>query len=121
MTLPQVISRNISQKITNQSLNGNSNIVGTTVVTLLTVGAGKKVEIIGIANRYISGGANTNMDIILGGRRLRRASSADTNLVDIPQGKGQVLIATETITLLGDSGSDNGSMDYMISFRETPA
>jgi len=120
MALPQIISRNISQKITNQVLNGNENSIGTTVITILTVGTGKKIEILGIANRYVSGGGNTNMDIIIGGQRLRRASSADSNLVDIPQGKGQVLTAAQTITLEGDSGSDNGSMNFMISYRETP-
>jgi len=117
----KVTSLSQTQKITTQVLNSNSAVVGTTVVTLLTVAANRKIEIIEISNRAVSFGANTVMDINLAGRRLRRASSADTNLVDIPQGKNQMLSATQTITLSGDSGSDNGSIDYMISYRETPA
>jgi len=114
-------SLNQTQKITDQSLNGNSVLVGTAAVILLTVATGKKIEIIEISNRAVSFGGNTVMDINIGGRRLRRTTAADLNLVDIPQGKNQVLAAAETITLSGDSGSNNGSIDFMISFRETPA
>jgi len=110
-----------TQKITTQVLNSNSSVVGTTVVTLLTVAANRKVEIIGIANRAVSLGANLVLDINIGGRRLRRATVIEANLVDLPQGRGQMLSAGQTITLTGDSGSDNGSIDFMISFRETPA
>lgn len=117
----KTVARNQTQKISTQVLNGNRNIVGVTTVTLLTVGADKKIEIIGIANRAVSFGTNTLMDINIGGRRLRRATVADVGLVDIPQGKGQMLEATQTITLTGDGAGDNGSVDFMISFRETAA
>lgn len=121
MTLAKLTTRGQTQKITTQPLNNNSNVVGTTNVTILTVAAGKKIEIIEISNRAVSFGANTTMDIIIGGRRLRRATVADANLVDIPQGRNQVLTAAQTIVLAGDNAANNGSMDYMISYRETPA
>lgn len=112
---------NQTQKITNQRLNGNSVIVGVTAVILRTVPAGRRLEILQISNRAISFGTNTVMDINIGGRRLRRASATDDNLVDIPQGKNQTLEAGETITLSGDGAGNNGSVDFMISFRETAA
>lgn len=117
----KTVARNQTQKITNQRLNGNSSIVGVATVTLLTVAPGKRVEILEISNRVISFGTNGNMDINIGGRRLRRAISADLNLIDIPQDKNQTLEAGETIELQGDGAGNNGSMDFMISYRETAA
>lgn len=117
----KTVARNQTQKITSQRLNGNSNIVGVADVILFTVGANKIIEILEISNRAVSFGTNTLMDINIGGRRLRRVTVADVNLVDIPQGKNQVLIATETITLTGDGAGNNGSVDFMISYRETAA
>jgi len=121
MAIARLTVKNQTQKITNQRLNGNSSVVGTTVVTLLTVAAGKRVEVLHLSVRYISFGGNTNMDVTLGGRRLRRAAATELNLIDLPAANNQTLIAGETITLVGDNAADNGSIDFMISFRETPA
>lgn len=114
---------NQTQKITNQRLNGNSVLVGVAAVILLTVATGRKVEILEISSRTISYGTNTTMDLNIGGQRLRRTASpaVDVNLVDIPQGKNQTLIAGETITLDGDGAGNNGSINFMIAFRETAA
>jgi len=112
---------NQTQKITTRVLNGNSVIVGVAAVILLTVAAGRKIEIFEVSNRAVSFGTNTLMDINIGGQRLRRTTAADLNLVDIPQGKNQTLVAGETITLDGDGVGNNGSMNFMISYRETAA
>lgn len=112
---------NQTQKITTQVLNGNSVLVGVAAVTILTVAAGKIVQIDRVATRMISFGTNTLMDINIGGQRLDRRTVADLNLVDIPQGRNQVLVAGETIELSGDGAGNNGSINFMISYKETPA
>lgn len=117
----KLVAKNQTQKISNKRLNGNSVLVGVAAVILLTVAVGRKVEILEISNRAVSFGTNTVMDINIGGQRLRRTVAADLNLIDIPQGKNQTLEAGETITLDGDGAGNNGSMNFMISFRETAA
>ena len=121
MAVARLQTRNQTQKITGQVINGNSILVGVAAVILRTVAAGRRLEITEISMRAVSFGTNTLMDINIGGQRLRRVTAADTNLVDIPAGKSQVLIAGETITLSGDGAGNNGSINFMISFRETPA
>lgn len=111
---------NQTQKITTQVLNGNRNTVGVAAIVLMTVPVGKIVEIDRIATRMISFGTNTLMDVDIGGQRLDRRTVADVNLIDIPQGRNQVLVAGETIELSGDGAGNNGSINFMISFKETP-
>ena len=123
MTLPSIISRNSVQVNTDQSVGGNSAILGTAVVTLYTVPANKKAILKSAAARFVSAGANTNLDILISGQRVFRQSAApsDATLQDIPNVKGMVMIAAETIQLLGDSGSNNGSMNFFFTFTELPA
>jgi len=123
MALPTVVSRNAAQKILDQSVLGNENTIGTTVTTLYTVPTGKKAKITAAAARFVSGGANTNLDVLIAGERVFRESAAPSPpvLQDIPNIKGAVLVAGETITLVGDSGSDNGSMNFAFTFTELPA
>ena len=123
MTLPSIISRNSVQVNTDQSVGGNSAIVGTAVVTLYTVPANKKAILKSAAARFVSGGANTNLDVVIGAQRVFRETAAPSPpvLQDIPNVKGMVLIAAQTIQLLGDSGSNNGSMNFFFTFTELPA
>ena len=120
MTLPRIISRNTIQTIPEKSLKGNSNVIGTTFVTLYTVPSNQKAVIIKAGARFISGGANTNLRLNIGGERMYNQTVADTQMVDIPAASGQALDAGDTITLSGDSGSDNGSMNYYITYKELP-
>ena len=123
MTLPSIISRNSVQVNTDQSVSGNENTIGTAVITLYTVPANKKAILKSAAARFVSGGANTNLDILIAGQRIFRETAAPSPpvLQDIPNVKGMVLIAAQTITLVGDSGSNNGSMNFFFTFTELPA
>jgi len=123
MGLPQIVARNQSQVTGDTSLKGNENSIGTTPTILYTVPAGKKAIVTAAAARFVSGGANTNLDITIAGERIFRESAAPSPpvLQDIPNVKGMVMLATETIVLLGDSGSDNGSMNFLFTFNELPA
>ena len=123
MTLPSIISRNSVQVNTDQSVGGNENTIGTTVITLYTVPSNKKAILKSAAARFVSGGANTNLDIVIATQRVFRETAAPSPpvLQDIPNVKGMVLIAAQTIQLLGDSGSNNGSMNFFFTFTELPA
>lgn len=123
MGLPQIIARNASQVTGDTSIKGNRNTVGTTVIDLYTVPAGKKAIIKGASARFVSGGANTLLQVLVAGERVFRETSAPSPAVlqDIPNVKGMVLLAGETISLSGDSGSDNGSMNFLFTFQELPA
>jgi len=114
--------RGATQSIQEQTLIGNRNDIGTTVITLYTVPAGKKARIIGATRRFISGGANTLLDIDMGGERVVRDTAVPSPPIDqdIPTVKNMVLVAGETIELSGDSGSDNGSMNFWITYEELP-
>ena len=123
MTLPSIISRNSVQVNTDQSVGGNSTIVGTAVVTLYTVPANKKAILKSAAARFVSAGANTNLDLVIATQRVCRETAAPSPpvLQDIPNVKGMVLTAGQTITLIGDSASNNGSMNFFFTFTELPA
>ena len=123
MTLPQLVSRNQTQGIQEQSLKGNENTIGTTVITLYTVPSSKKAVLKSAGARFVSGGANTNLDVLMAGQRIFRETAAPSPpvLQDIPNVKGMVLTAGQTITLVGDSGSNNGSMNFFFTFTELPA
>ena len=117
------VARNVSQKIQEHSIKGNRNTIGTTVIVLFTVAAGKKVIIKSAAQRFVSGGANTFLQILIGGERVSRETAAPVPpvLQDIPTAAGKQLNAGDTIVLSGDSGSNNGSMNFFITFVELPA
>ena len=121
MALPRISPRNQTQRIAEQSLKGNENTIGTTVITLYTVPTNKKARIVAASVRFISGGANTNLRLNMGGERMSNRTSADPEQVDLPQCLNKELDAGDTITLSGDSGSDNGSMNFFITFVELPA
>ena len=123
MTLPSIISRNSVQVNTDQSVGGNENTIGTTVITLYTVPANKKAILKSAAARFVSGGANTNLDVVIATQRVFRETAAPSPpvLQDIPNVKGMILTAGQTITLVGDSGSNNGSMSFFFTFTELPA
>ena len=123
MTLPSIISRNSVHVNTDQSVGGNENTIGTTVITLYTVPTNQKAILKSAAARFVSGGANTNLDVVIGNQRVFRETAAPSPpvLQDIPNVKGMVLTAAQTITLVGDSGSNNGSMNFFFTFTELPA
>jgi len=113
--------RGVSQKIQEQSVKGNSNVIGTTIVVLYTVPAGQKAIITSASFRLVSVGANTDLDIDIGGERFVRTQTASTFMIDLPSAIGKELDAGDTIELMGDSGSDNGSMNFFFTFKELPA
>jgi len=119
----KLVVRGTSQVNTDQSIGGNRTTIGTTVITLYTVPANKKAIIKSAAARFVSGGANTLLDVDMAGQRIFRETAAPSPpvLQDIPNVKGMVLVAAETIELSGDSGSDNGSMNFFFTFTELPA
>jgi len=121
MALPQIIARNAQQKILEQSVKGNSNIIGTTIVVLYTVPSGKKAIITSASFRLVSVGANTDLDIDIGNERFVRTQTTSLFMVDLPTAIGKELDAGDTIELMGDSGSDNGSMNFFFTFKELPA
>lgn len=121
MTLPQIISRNLPQVIgTNIQVTVNPTTIGTTVTTLYTVPAAKVAEVTSYLVRFSSFGANSNLRVNARAQRIRNATVVDLAAVE-SAGGGIRLAATETLTLTGDSGSDNGSAVVLISLKELPA
>jgi len=114
--------RGVSQTVQDTTVKGNSTVIGTTVVVLYTVPGGKKARVKSGASRFVSGGANTFLQVNVGGERVVRETAAPSPpiLQDIATIKGMVLEAGETIELEGDSGSDNGSMNFTFTFEELP-
>jgi len=84
------------------------------------VPSNQKAVIIKAGARFISGGANTNLRLNIGGERMYNQTVADVQMVEITSATGQELDAGDTITLSGDSASDNGSMNYYITYKELP-
>ena len=123
MTLPSIISRNQIQVNSDITIKGNENTIGSTVTTLYTVPASKKTVIKSGAARFVSGGANALLEVLVGGERVHRQTAAPSPpvLQDIPTIKGMTLEAAETIQLQGDSGSNNGSMNFSFTLTELPA
>jgi len=121
MTLPQIISRNTPQVIgTNIQVTANETTIGTTVTTLYTVPAAKVALITSYLVRFTSFGGNADMHVNARASRIRFATVVDAAAVE-SAGGGIRLAATETLTLTGDSGSDNGSAIVLISLKELPA
>ena len=123
MTLPSIISRNQIQTNSDITIKGNENTIGSTVTTLYTVPTGKKTIVKSGAARFVSGGANALLEVLVGGERVHRETAAPNPpiLIDIPTIKGMTLEAAETIQLQGDSGSNNGSMNFSFTLTELPA
>lgn len=113
-------SLNLSQKLTDTTIAGNSAIVGTTLVTVYTVPTNKKARIIGAADRLVSLGANTLTRVLLAGRRYNNKTVAELALVVIAPAIGVMLIAGETIQLQGDAAGNNGSVDFSFTVLELP-
>ena len=99
MTLPILVSRNQAQVNSDITVKGNRNTIGTTVITLYTVPTGKKAILKSAAARFVSGGANTNLDVVMATQRVFRETAAPSPpvLQDIPNVKGMVLTAGQTI------------------------
>ena len=123
MTLPSIISRNQAQVNSDITIKGNENTIGSTVTTLYTVPAGKKTVVKSGAARFVSGGANALLEVLVGGERVHRETAAPSPpiLQDIGTIKGMTMEAAETIQLQGDSGSNNGSMNFSFTLTELPA
>jgi len=114
---------NSAQKTIPSITNFQTNtVVGTTPRIIYTCPVGKTAKIENLAVRTVSYGGNTLMNTLVDGNRVRRTVSAavDTDLVQVSQALNAVLTAGQTISLTGDSGSDNGSMDTLTVVRETP-
>jgi len=122
MTLPQIISRNQKQSLLqNIQSDGNPTTIGTTAVVLYTCPAGKVALVTGLQVRFTGLGANTSLFVNARGRRLREDTTGTEASMVESAGQGIRLEATETITLTGDSGSDNGDGFFVLSIAELPA
>jgi len=118
MGLPQIISRNLAQVIdSNISVNDSTLIIGTTVVVLYTVPAGKVATIKSLITRMSSLGANTVIQLQVDGNLVKRLTAVETVATD-SAGGGIRMAAGEVIRYVGDSGSDNGAANWLISVRE---
>jgi len=122
--LLDIISKNISQTIkANVQADGNPVTIGTTPVIIYTCPAGKSCLVISYLTRVTSFGGNTFYFVNARDRRLRRARSADgeeINMIESASG-GIRLAAGETISLSGNSGSNNGSAFFVFTGQELPA
>ncbi len=121
MALPIVISRNQVNVIPDKSASGNPNTIGTTPFVLYTVPTGFKTLLKAFLYRPTGFGAGTKMQPVVAGSNLRDDSSTSTVMFDCLSGATLLLNASETITLKGDSGSNNESAFWFITFQELPA
>jgi len=122
MTLPQIIARNQLQRVPEIQVLGASVIIGTTVVILYTVPAGKKAIVRAAAFESNGGGANGLMQARINTNSFHEIPLANEDEPqNVPAMINQVLNATDTINLLGDNAADNGAAEFNISLQESPA
>ena len=120
MGLPQIISRNTINVIPDQSASGNPNTIGTTPFVLYTVPTGSKAILKTFLFRSTGFGAGTDMQAVANGIILLDTTTQATameNALSSPV----ILAAGQTVTLKGDSASNNESAFFFITFQELPA
>jgi len=110
---PQVLGSNVQA-------DGNPNTIGTTAVVVYTCPAGKQCLVTNYQVRFSSFGANTSMFVNARLRRMREALTVEQTMVE-SVANGIRLAAGETLTLTGNSGSNNGSAFFIFSGTELPA
>ena len=120
MVLPQIISRNTINVIPDQSNSGNPTTIGTTPFVLYTVPAGRKAILKTFVFRATGFGAGTTMQAVANGINLLDTSSTSNTMVNALV-SSIILAAGQTVTLKGDSGSNNESAFFFITFQELPA
>jgi len=122
MTLPQIIARNQIQSLAqNVQADGNPSTIGsTTTITMYTCPAGKVALVTSLLVRFTGLGGNTSVFVNARALRLREATATEASMIE-SAGQGIRLEATETITLTGDNGADNGSAFFVVSVVELPA
>jgi len=121
MAIASLISRNTKQVLSaNVQSNGNPTTIGTTPVVVYTCPTGKACLVTSYVTRFTGAGSNTGLFVNARGVRLRE--STDPNEAAFEDARNGIrLAAGETITLSGDSGSNNGSAFFIFTGTELPA
>jgi len=121
MALPVIVSRNQVNTIPDQAASGNPTTIGTTPFVIYTVPTGQKAILKSFVFRPTGFGAGTDMNANVASRRMRVETATSLVMLDAIAGAQLTLVAGDTVTLDGDSGSDNESAFFFISFVELPA
>lgn len=110
------------QKIPDTGITETLTTIGTTVVTIYTVPAGKKAKVNFIAWALVALGANTKIDLklvsIIGEEKTAVAAAA---MVLYTGANGTILTAGQTIQYSGDNAANNGTVNVNFSVTELPA
>ncbi len=110
-----------NQVISDLSINGTSVVIGTTAVTLYTCPANKKAIIKSFSFAGTSFGAGTYIKSLVNAIETRRTIIIETQQVN-SLGSGQIIVtAGQTVQLKGDSGANNESAEYNLTYQELPA
>ena len=121
MALPVVVSRNQIQVLdVNVQNEGNPNTIGTTPFVLYTCPSNKVALVKSIKVRFTGFGAGTTGNVRAKGNILRTTTSTETVMIE-SAGNGIRLVATETVDLNGDSGSNNESAFFDVTIQELSA
>jgi len=113
-------ARNSSQKVPQQSAKGTCTTAGSTPAVIYTVPAGQKAYV-SVANwNNVANGGNSFLQSRYAGVLARKATVAEASPIADPAGI-VVLNAGETIAFIGDSGANNGTINYFFTYQESPA
>lgn len=111
-----------TQVIPDKSVNGSSTVIGTTPVTLYTCPTGKKAKITAASFAGTSYGAGTYIRLLINGVEMRRATTIENAQVNALTGSNSIILtAGQIIVLTGDSGANNQSAEYNVTYQELPA
>jgi len=105
-------------------IEANPVVIGTTVHNIHTVPAGKKAILSSLFTRLVSLGGNVLIRFQIVGAvtsRIVETTVPETILTEkLSNTTGIELDAGDILQLVGDSGSDNGSVGYIAKLQETP-
>jgi len=116
-----LIAKNASQKSNDLSFNATKTNVGTTPVVVYTVPAGQQAVVTTYLWQANGFGSGTEVYANLANLRMDEETVIQSVFRSVLAGSFAGIKAGETITISGNGGSNNSTVKYLITVKESPA